>query len=186
MMCCEIHWKWSLKKVLLWWWSFWLVWIVNYRFEFICPGFPLLNKMNQVIIYMKDSGIMNKLYDDFIFNSTILERIHAPDYTDHSLHVVLTYSHVEGAFSFAIVGLAISCSVFLGEIIFHKFVSRLARTKRLKGKHMNKRVRFVDSWFMMSWLMALAIDDAYEYYGKLWKMKRMKRSWLLIFYLKIF
>ena len=35
-------------------------------------GFPLLPKINHVISQMRDSGLMAKLNDDFIFNFTII------------------------------------------------------------------------------------------------------------------
>lgn len=86
-------------------------------------GFPLLKTLSQVIMHIKDCGIMNRLNNEFIFNATILEKIRAHALVDEQHQIVLTYSHVEGAFSLAIVGLSISCMVFIGEIVVFKCVS---------------------------------------------------------------
>lgn len=72
---------------------------------------------------MKDSGLMDKLRSDFIYNVTILEKIRARAINDDHRQIVLTYSHVEGAFSLAIVGLSISCAIFLGELLIAKCMS---------------------------------------------------------------
>lgn len=97
----------------------------KYSNTFFCvfnfTGFPLLITLSRVIMYMKDSGIMKKLNDEFIFNVTILEKIRENAMNDIPLQIVLTYSHVEGAFSLAIVGLSISCIIFIGEIMFFQF-----------------------------------------------------------------
>lgn len=68
-------------------------------------------------MFMKDSGLMNKLHLDFIYNVTILEKIRVHATNEDQRQIVLTYSHVEGAFSLAIVGLSISCAIFLCELL---------------------------------------------------------------------
>jgi hypothetical protein len=38
-------------------------------------GFPLLPKFNKVINYMTDMGLIDKVYEDFIFNITIIRKM---------------------------------------------------------------------------------------------------------------
>lgn len=86
-------------------------------------------------MYMKDSGLMNKLYEDFLFDVTILENIRDRSIIKESEAIVLTYSHVEGAFSFALVGYSISCVVFLLEFITHRIIKwQIRRLSKFRTK----------------------------------------------------
>ncbi|XP_062556566.1 uncharacterized protein LOC134221390 [Armigeres subalbatus] len=101
-------------------------------------GFPLLPKFNRIISNLNDMGITEKLFHDFMFNVTILEKIEDilnPDDDDHSLNsggneIVLTTDHLQSAFFFFFVGVVISTVVFFGEVIYNttevkKIVKRL-------------------------------------------------------------
>lgn len=87
-------------------------------FEMIAErGFPLMRKFNQLINYMKDAGLIDKIQLDFVYNMTILEKIrHSDERVDDSA-IVLTVEHLEGAFAVLIVGSMISIVVFVFELI---------------------------------------------------------------------
>lgn len=103
-------------------------------------GFPLLRRINQILSTLRDMGLMSKLFVDFNYNMTILASIRemkqrqirqlSPEEmstiiadeeheSDDDPEIVLTVEHLEGAFSIVILGLSISSSVFVLEIIFH-------------------------------------------------------------------
>lgn len=66
---------------------------------------------------MKDAGLITKIYDDFLFNMTILDHIRQREGINDKSQIVLTLEHLEGAFAVLIVGLIISFIVFVIEII---------------------------------------------------------------------
>lgn len=93
-------------------------------------GFPLLKRFSQLIMYMKDGGIMQKLIDDIYFNMTILHHIRNRDLDEEESQIILTVSHLDGAFTLLIVGEFISLMVFIGEIIINTY-QRRRRARRL-------------------------------------------------------
>lgn len=97
-------------------------------------GFLLLRKFDKILSFMKDSGLMDKINKDFIFNMTILNNIHnrAIGDLDEDAQIVLTINHLEGAWAVLIVGLSISALVFLMELIsvakwFQLFIRKLRK-----------------------------------------------------------
>ncbi|XP_065084053.1 uncharacterized protein Ir60a [Ochlerotatus camptorhynchus] len=86
-------------------------------------GFPLLPKFNRIISNLNDMGITSKLFQDFLYNVTILDNIKEilnPD-EDHQLaakqEIVLTIDHLQSAFCFYLIGVAMSTVIFLGEVL---------------------------------------------------------------------
>ncbi len=77
---------------------------------------PLLTKMLPILMALMDSGIYNKLKNQFLWRKAKPERDHARLAQDNDL-VVLTWDHV--AWTFLLVmctGLALACFVFIGEV----------------------------------------------------------------------
>lgn len=78
---------------------------------------------------MTDSGIMNKIYKDFLYNMTILENIRDRDHIHEVSQIVLTLDHLQGAFAALIVGYLLSILVFLIELIVSTKWFRNVHTK---------------------------------------------------------
>uniref|UniRef100_A0A182K458 Protein NDNF n=1 Tax=Anopheles christyi TaxID=43041 RepID=A0A182K458_9DIPT len=86
-------------------------------------GFPLLPKFNRILSNLIDMGIMQKLWNDFLYNVTILDRIRAnralseEDIIAASPEVVLTLDHLQSAFALYGIGLCLCVVVFLLELL---------------------------------------------------------------------
>lgn len=93
-------------------------------------GFPLLRRFNFMIMHMRDTGIIEKLYSDFYYNVTVLHYIRYRDGIEVDSVQVLTLGHMDGAFTVLILGLSISSLAF-GVEIFVGTYSRRKRAKRL-------------------------------------------------------
>lgn len=93
----------------------------------------MLQKFDKILEFMKDSGLMDKINHDFIYNMTILNNIQNRDNdSDDDEQIVLTIDHLEGAWAVFIVGLTISTLVFLVELIsatkcFRMFIRKLRK-----------------------------------------------------------
>lgn len=94
-------------------------------------GFPLLNRFSNLIAYMRDAGVIQKLYDDFHYNVTMLHHIRTRDARKQST-IVLTLDHMDGAFSLLILGLLISLVAFVFEIIIGTYRKRRRARRRWK------------------------------------------------------
>uniref|UniRef100_A0A182SUD3 Fibronectin type-III domain-containing protein n=1 Tax=Anopheles maculatus TaxID=74869 RepID=A0A182SUD3_9DIPT len=76
-------------------------------------GFPLLPKFNRILSNLIDMGIMQKLWKDFLYNVTILDRIRQNrDLSEEEIiaaspEVVLTLDHLQSAFALYGIGLDI-------------------------------------------------------------------------------
>lgn len=88
-------------------------------------GFPLLNRFNSIIAFMRDSGIVQKLYNDFYYNATVLHYIRnrGGDMFKEE-RIVLTLSHMDGAFTLLLFGYSIGLAVFGVEIIVDIYTKR--------------------------------------------------------------
>ncbi|XP_058829349.1 uncharacterized protein LOC131688823 [Topomyia yanbarensis] len=86
-------------------------------------GFPLLPKFNRIISNLNDMGITGKLFEDFVYNVTFLDRIREtlhPDedhYEEVESEIVLTLEHLQSAFFTYVLGIGISGFIFLVELI---------------------------------------------------------------------
>ncbi|XP_052888982.1 uncharacterized protein LOC128297392 [Anopheles moucheti] len=86
-------------------------------------GFPLLPKFNRILSNLIDMGIMQKLWKDFLYNVTILDRIRRnrelseEDIIAASPEVVLTLDHLQSAFALYGIGLCLCVVVFLLELL---------------------------------------------------------------------
>uniref|UniRef100_A0A182Y9J1 Ionotropic glutamate receptor C-terminal domain-containing protein n=1 Tax=Anopheles stephensi TaxID=30069 RepID=A0A182Y9J1_ANOST len=86
-------------------------------------GFPLLPKFNRILSNLIDMGIMQKLWKDFLYNVTILDRIRQnrnlseEDIIAASPEVVLTLDHLQSAFALYGIGLCLCVVVFLLELL---------------------------------------------------------------------
>lgn len=121
-------------------------------------GFPLIRKFNSLINRMKDTGLIEKIYDDFLFNKTILDFIHDKKGIADVSQTRLTVQHLQGAFAVLIVGLLISFVVFVVEVVsksqsfllhFGNIASSINKAKdqlmiktRLKKKPLKIRKKF--------------------------------------------
>lgn len=121
-------------------------------------GFPLIRKFNSLINRMKDTGLIEKIYDDFLFNKTILDFIHDKKGIADVSQTRLTVQHLQGAFAVLIVGLLISFVVFVVEVVsksqsfllhFGNIASSISKAKdqlmiktRLKKKPLKIRKKF--------------------------------------------
>lgn len=93
-------------------------------------GFPLLKRFSNLIMYMRDAGIIQKLYNDFHYNVTVLYHIRDREGDDlKPTRRVLTLGHMDGAFTVLLLGLIISFVTFVIEIIVDVY-SRRRRTRR--------------------------------------------------------
>lgn len=88
-------------------------------------GFPLLNRFNKIIASMRDSGIIQKLYNDFYYNATVLHYIRNREGDMFKEErIVLTLSHMDGAFILLLFGYSIGLVVFGVEIIINVYTKR--------------------------------------------------------------
>lgn len=114
-------------------------------------GFPLLPKFNRIISNLNDMGIVEKLFNDFLYNVTILEQIeeivNPNEDDDHSLgsgrdEIVLTTDHLQSAFFFYFVGVVISTVVFFGEVFFNiPKVTRMVNKVDVRMDHILVRLK---------------------------------------------
>lgn len=104
-------------------------------------GFPLLKRFNSLITYMRDAGVIQKLYDDFYYNVTMLQSIRKRDTVKHAV-IVLTLGHMDGAFTILILGLFISLVTFVVEVIVSIY------NRRRRARHRWKLLR--NSWRQVS------------------------------------
>lgn len=94
-------------------------------------GFPLLKRYSNLIMFMRDAGIIDKLYKDFQYNATVLHHIRDREIDElKETQIVLTLGHMDGAFTVLLLGLFISIVTFVLEIIVDMY-NRRRRTKRL-------------------------------------------------------
>lgn len=106
-------------------------------------GFPLLNRFNDLIAFMRDSGIIQKLYNDFYYNATVLHYIrHRDGDIFKEEQIVLTLSHMDGAFTLLIFGHLIGLVTFGVEIIMNVYTKR--RKARCNWKLLQK------TWYQMA------------------------------------
>lgn len=107
-------------------------------------GFPLLRRFSYLIMFMRDAGIIEKLYDNFYYNMTTLHRIQ--DLVNgkgiEETNIVLTIYHLDGAFTLLILGLLISFVAFVVELILDAY-----KTRR-RPAHLWKMVQ--NSWRQVS------------------------------------
>lgn len=92
-------------------------------------GFPLLRRFSRLIMFMRDAGVIEKLYEDFHYNMTTLHHIRERD-DDDETQIVLTLGHMDGAFTVLILGNLISLVIFVIELAVGTYKSR-RRAKRL-------------------------------------------------------
>ncbi|XP_055700520.1 uncharacterized protein LOC129800270 [Phlebotomus papatasi] len=85
-------------------------------------GFPLLLDFNNIISILKDNGITFKLYNDFMYNITILARMRTTN--NEEIDTVLTMKHLQGPFIILLYGYILSIIVFCGELIRHRWFSK--------------------------------------------------------------
>lgn len=94
-------------------------------------GFPLLWRVNEIVMYMIDAGIISKLHDDFIYDVTVLDHIRKHEIqSDEDSQIVLTLDHMDGAFTVLLLGAALSFVIFMGELCINWFIKR-RQPKRL-------------------------------------------------------
>lgn len=79
-------------------------------------GFPLLRKLNQLIDRMKDSGLIMKIYNDFLHTMNLKEGMRMRELATET-QVVLTVEHLEGAFAILILGYLLSGLLLVLELI---------------------------------------------------------------------
>lgn len=107
-------------------------------------GFPLLRRFSNLIMFMRDAGIIDKLYDNFYYNMTTLHRIQ--DLVNgkgiEQTNIVLTIDHLDGAFTLLILGLLISFVAFVVELILGAY------KRRRQPAHLWKMVQ--NSWRQVS------------------------------------
>lgn len=88
-------------------------------------GFPLLKRFSNLIAYMRDSGIIQKLYNDFHYNATVLHYIrNRDDDMFKENQIVLSLDHMDGAFTLLIFGYFIGSVTFGIEIIMGIYARR--------------------------------------------------------------
>lgn len=92
-------------------------------------GFPLLKRFSHLISFMRDSGIMQKLYSDFLYNVTVLHHIRNREGFVET-QIVLTLNHMDGAFTLFLLGHLISSIAFVVELIVGTY-DRRRRAKRM-------------------------------------------------------
>lgn len=105
-------------------------------------GFPLLKRYSNLIMFMRDCGVIQKLYNDFEYNATVLHHIRDKDGRSLDNLTVLTLGHMDGAFSVLLLGLLISLVTFVIEIIVDTC------RKRRRARRMWKLLR--NSWHQVS------------------------------------
>uniref|UniRef100_A0A182N2R6 Uncharacterized protein n=1 Tax=Anopheles dirus TaxID=7168 RepID=A0A182N2R6_9DIPT len=86
-------------------------------------GFPLLPKFNRILSNLIAMGIVEKLWQDFVHNVTILDRIRRnralseEEIMAASPEVVLTVGHLQSAFALYGIGMCLCVVVFLLEVV---------------------------------------------------------------------
>lgn len=103
-------------------------------------GFPMIRNFNSLINRMKDTGLITKIYRDFLYNKTILDHIrHREGITDVN-QITLTLQHLDGAFAVLIFGLLISFVVFLIEVALKSqcFIRNFEKVQRNIGRGFQK------------------------------------------------
>lgn len=93
-------------------------------------GFPLLKRFSNLIMFMRDAGIIQKLYDDFYYNVTVLYHIRDRDGFEET-QIVLTLNHMDGAFTLFLLGQLISSMAFVVELIVGTYHRRRRRARRM-------------------------------------------------------
>lgn len=100
-------------------------------------GFPLLNRFSSLIAWMRDSGVIQKLYNDFYYNATVLHYIRNRDGDMfNEEQIVLTLNHMDGAFTLLILGYFIGLVTFGVELIMGYY------TKRRRARRNWKSLRY--------------------------------------------
>ncbi|XP_052862875.1 uncharacterized protein LOC128269451 [Anopheles cruzii] len=96
-------------------------------------GFPLLPKFNRILSNLNDMGIIEKLWQDFLYNVTILEHIKRwramseDELRAASAEVVLTLDHLQSAFALYGIGVILCVVAFVGELLSRaRWVRRVA------------------------------------------------------------
>lgn len=90
-------------------------------------GFPLLNPINLMLNRMKDAGLIEKIYTDFVDMMDVKESVReARRNHGETGRKVLTVNHLQGAFAVLIIGHLLACCVFVLELIsvtarWHRF-----------------------------------------------------------------
>lgn len=120
-------------------------------------GFPLMRRINKILGFFRDNGVMSKLFSDFTFNSTILIAIREEKANENEIEnesnddddIVLTPEHLQGPFSILMLGLIIGAVVFMLELIFNieavrKFFAKIwkpfeERKQKFKDKYFPKK-----------------------------------------------
>lgn len=94
-------------------------------------GFPLLRRFSNLIMFMRDAGIIEKLYDNFNYDMTMLHHIRdREDDENIETQIVLTLGHMDGSFTVLLLGHFISFLIFIVEFIVGTY-KRRRRAKRL-------------------------------------------------------
>lgn len=109
-------------------------------------GFPLLKPFNRLISHMIDTGIIDKLYKDFLYNVTVLENIRDRTEIPDTLQIVLTLGHLDGAFSAWLLGLFVSFMVFAVELAVawcgrNRHAAKLWRILKFRFHRVKKNAR---------------------------------------------
>lgn len=106
-------------------------------------GFPLLKRYSTLLSYMVDTGIISKLHGDFIYDVTILDHIRKHEIqSDEDSQIVLTLSHMDGAFTILLLGVSLSFVTFIGELCINWYMTRRKpkRLWKLLGKNLRKAI----------------------------------------------
>lgn len=104
-------------------------------------GFPLLKRYSNLLSYMVDAGIISKLHKDFIYDVTVLDHIRKHEIqSDEDSQIVLTLSHMDGAFTILLLGAALSFVIFIGELCINWYLMRQnpKRLWKILGKSWRK------------------------------------------------
>ncbi|XP_053678492.1 uncharacterized protein LOC128728865 [Anopheles nili] len=111
-------------------------------------GFPLLPKFNRILSNLIDMGIVEKLWKDFLYNVTILDRIRLnravseQDILAASPEVVLTIDHLQSAFTLYGIGLCLCVVAFLLELLSQvRWIRRIASLLGVKWDEMLVRLQ---------------------------------------------
>lgn len=90
--------------------------VFSNQLEIICEkGFPLLSDFNNVISLLKDSGVIEKIYSDALYEMDRKSHATAVDEADE-VDIILTINHLQGAFAILGYGLLISMVCFGVEV----------------------------------------------------------------------
>lgn len=93
-------------------------------------GFPLLKQYSVIIQRMIDGGLITKIYNDFIYNVTVLHHIREHETSGEKGPTALAVDHLDGAFTILLLGLAVSAVVFFIELFIDWYV-RHGKARRL-------------------------------------------------------